>query len=180
MPIFPWWWQRIVTFSTPIILSNLNELPEEATEVYKYLDAQGIKSTLIVPMYSRDGVWGCAGIDITDKQHIWKNEDYQWFSSITNIISICLELHRSEENALSEKQYLANLYKHMPIGYLRLKIIYNDENQIIDYLLLDGNDTFFSIFETNPNTIGKKISEINFEYHHMLSDFTEIINSGKA
>lgn len=180
MPIFPWWWQRIVTFSTPIILSNLNELPEEATEVYKYLDAQGIKSTLIVPMYSRDGVWGCAGIDITDKQHIWKNEDYQWFSSITNIISICLELHRSEENALSEKQYLANLYKHMPIGYLRLKIIYNDENQIIDYLLIDGNDTFFSIFETNPNTIGKKISEINFEYHHMLSDFTEIINSGKA
>ena len=32
---------------------------------------QGVQSLMVVPMISRDGVYGYAGIDILDKPHTW-------------------------------------------------------------------------------------------------------------
>ena len=46
----------------------------------------------------------------------WCNEDYQWFVSLGNIISICMELRRSESEARLEKAYLQNIYKNLPAG----------------------------------------------------------------
>ena len=46
----------------------------------------------------------------------WCNDDYQWFVSLGNIISICMELRRSESEARLEKAYLQNIYKNLPAG----------------------------------------------------------------
>lgn len=129
---------QLIKRGNPIILASLDELPPEAIKIKEILQEQGVQSTLVVPMFSRNGVSGYAGIDVADKNHIWKNEDYQWFSSLVNIISICIELRKAEEQALAEKQYLADLYKYMPIGYIRLELIYNESQEIIDYILKDS------------------------------------------
>ena len=53
------------------------------------------------------------GIDIVDKYRMWSLEDYQWLSSISNIISIITKMARTNE-ALdhSEKLLSEYLYQH--------------------------------------------------------------------
>lgn len=172
-----WWTQQLIFEASPIVFAKLDELPREAENIRQALSEQNIESILAVPMFSRDGVWGYAGINIRGKQHIWKNEDYQWFASLMNIISICLEFHKSEEKMLAEKQYLANLYKHMPIGFARLKVLYDDQNQISNCLLLDANDTCLTIYGITAECIGKLISEVDMNLEKDFPLLQEVLNT---
>lgn len=171
----PWWTQQLIHEANPVIFANLNELPAEAQDLRQTLAGQDIKSILVIPMYSRNGVWGYAGINIRNKQNVWKNEDYQWFSSLMNIISICLEFHKSENKMLAEKQYLANLYKHMPIGFARMKVLYDSQNKITDCLLLDANDACLSFYGLTTAHIGRKTSELSMNTDEMLSVLQDIL-----
>ncbi len=174
-----WWTTQLIKRANPIILASLDELPPEAIKIKEILQEQGVQSTLVVPMFSRNGVSGYAGIDVADKNHIWKNEDYQWFSSLVNIISICIELRKAEEQALAEKQYLADLYKYMPIGYIRLGLIYNESQEIIDYILKDANETCLRIYNSSTDIIGKRASLLKTEIQEDLRIFEDILQSGQ-
>ena len=55
-------------------------------------------------MLDTDRVWGYMGIDIVDTFRHWSNEDYQWFASLANIISLCIEMRLSEEEV--EKAFI--------------------------------------------------------------------------
>ena len=172
-----WWTTQLIKRGNPIILASLDELPPEAIKIKEILQEQGVQSTLVVPMFSRNGVSGYAGIDVADKNHIWKNEDYQWFSSLVNIISICIELRKAEEQALAEKQYLADLYKYMPIGYIRLGLIYNESQEIIDYILKDANETCLRIYNSSTDIIGKRASLLKTEIQEDLRIFEDILQN---
>lgn len=69
----------------------------------------------------------------------WQNEDYQWFASLVNIINICIELQRSKREAQIERDYLQNLYRYMPLGYVRFRMIYDKTGTPVDYKVLDSN-----------------------------------------
>ncbi len=172
-----WWTQQLIVQKTPVILAHLDELPPQAAGIKESLEAQGVKSLLAVPMFSRNGTWGYAGINIHNKQHVWKNEDYQWFSTLMNIISICIEFHKTEEKNLTEKQYLANLYKHMPIGFARLKVLYDRDRNITDCLLLDANDFCLSFYKIQPEEIGKKASELPLNIAKHFPVFQEVLHN---
>jgi len=66
----PWWTQRIAN-GQPVIISSLDELPDEAFREREVLAMQDIKSLIAVPLLSRDKVWGYAGIDIVNRPRIW-------------------------------------------------------------------------------------------------------------
>ena len=110
-----WWTAQILT-GNPIILFTLNLLPDSAGADKRRLEEYGVKSTMVVPLNSKDGVWGYIGVDMVREHRNWCNEDYQWFVSLGNIISICMELRRSESEARLEKAYLQNIYKNLPAG----------------------------------------------------------------
>ena len=133
------WWTKQMKLKKPIILSSLDNLPESASQEKYYLRKQSIKSIMVVPMLETDRVWGYMGIDIVDTFRRWSNEDYQWFASLANIISLCIEMRLSEEEVEKERLYLENLYKHMPLGYIRLRIVSDERNSPIDYCVLDVN-----------------------------------------
>lgn len=111
------WWTGQILAGNPIILFTLNLLPDSAGADKRRLEEYGVKSTMVVPLNSKDGVWGYIGVDNMVREHRnWCNEDYQWFVSLGNIISICMELRRSESEARLEKAYLQNIYKNLPAG----------------------------------------------------------------
>lgn len=145
------WWTRQVGSHAPILLSNLDELPPEAAAEKEFLHMQGIKSLMVIPMIAQDKVWGYMGIDIVDQYRHWSYEDYQWFATLGNIISICMELHRAKNKALKEQEYFKNLYEYMPIGYIRMKLLYDSTDKPYDYQFIDLNPSFEKI-------TGKKIS----------------------
>lgn len=174
------WWSERLLGGSPIILTTLNELPEEADYDRSVLEAQDIKSVMALPMISKDGVWGYIGIDIVKEHREWSNEDYHWFASISNIISICLELRKSEEEARMEKKYLDNLYRHMPLGYVRLKLIYEDGIPT-DYNIVDANEACGKIsgepYDKYIGMTGGSMKETNLKVQ--LPYLLEVINSGR-
>lgn len=110
------WWTGQILAGDPIILFTLNLLPDSAGADKRRLEEYGVKSTMVVPLNSKDGVWGYIGVDMVREHRNWCNEDYQWFVSLGNIISICMELRRSKSEARLEKAYLQNIYKNLPAG----------------------------------------------------------------
>ena len=173
----PWWTQRIAN-GQPVIISSLDELPDEAFREREVLAMQDIKSLIAVPLLSRDKVWGYAGIDIVNRPRRWTGEDFQWFSSLINIISLCIELQRSEREAQSERKYLQSLYHHMPLGYAQLRVIRDEQGKPVDLLVLDTNYTADKIMGTKRETyIGRRISELGLDMEQYLKTFTEVLRS---
>ena len=100
---------------------------------------QNIKSLMVVPLRNTERVWGYIGIDLVDRYYKWTNEDYQWFSSLADIINICISLRLARDEADRERNFLSNLYKYMPMGYVRLSILCDEEGEPYDYLITDAN-----------------------------------------
>lgn len=172
-----WWNQQILT-QQPIILSSLDDLPTWDLVDRDVLESQNIKSLMVVPFVSKDNqIWGYAGIDVVDKQRNWSEEDFQWFSSLMHIINICVELQKSKGQIQDDKEYLQKLYKRMPIGYLAVRILY-DEDQPVDFTYTEANDELGRIIGIPPeNIIGMKGSDLSMTDE--LPSMLEVVNTDK-
>ena len=144
----PWddslWWDRQISEKRSIILNTLDDMPPEAKVYRDTLEVQGIKSVMVVPLLSKDKVWGYIGIDMVRTHRSWSNIDHQWFSSLGNIISICLQLRKAELQAKEDRRaldhsekILRNIYKNLPVGI---------ELYDKDGYLVDMNDKELEIF----------------------------------
>lgn len=111
----PWSTQKIQKLY-PVLVNNLDELPLEATEEKRYLQQRGTLSLILIPLIIKNKAWGYIGIDIVDKYRIWNLEDYQWLSSIANIISIITKMARINEALDHSEKLLRNIYTNIPVG----------------------------------------------------------------
>ena len=169
----PWddslWWDRQISEKRSIILNTLDDMPPEAKVYRDTLEVQDIKSVMVVPLLSKDKVWGYMGIDMVRTHRSWSNIDHQWFSSLGNIISICLQLRKAELQAKEDRRaldhsekILRNIYKNLPVGIE----LYDKDGYLVDmndkeleiFGLADMKEALgVSLFE-NPN-IPKDVKE---------------------
>ncbi|WP_106829839.1 sensor histidine kinase [Parabacteroides pacaensis] len=124
-----WSTQKMMSL-TPVILHTLEDLPPEATAERQLMESEQIASLMLLPMVIKEKVYGFMGVDVVGKPRLWRTEDYQWLSSIANMISICTELFMSEEQAQQERdnldkvhrilnhseKMLRNIYMNLPVG----------------------------------------------------------------
>lgn len=172
-----WWTQQMIS-RQPIVLSTLDDLPEEAAEEKEFLALQEINSLLVAPLISKDGVWGYAGIDIVSGFHQWSDDDCEWTIAMINIISICIQLLRSKKTAQLDRSYLQNLYNNMPLGYMRVHMSYDKEGQIIDFTLTDANKATDELFsQPMSSSIGCKASEAILDCEKVIPIFKEAIRN---
>ena len=172
------WWSEQILSGKPIILNTLEQLLEEAPDEYQILVVQGIKSLMVTPLMTGDRVWGCMGIDLVETYHDWSNEDFQWFSSLGNIINICIELRKTKDKVIREQTFLNNLFHFMPMGYIRMSIIRDENNKPCDYRVTDANEvssTFFGL--PLESYIGSLASEKHPDYLQKLNFLEEILDS---
>ena len=158
------WWVEQLEKRSPIALSCLDDLPSRAGNEHDIPAAQNIGSLFVLPMTFRDKLWGYAGIDVIGEHRDWQNEDYQWFASLVNIINICIELQRSKREAQIERDYLQNLYRYMPLGYVRFRMIYDKTGTPVDYKVLDSNYAAEKIIgKSQADYVGRLASELEIE-----------------
>ena len=172
------WWSEQILSGKPIILNTLEQLLEEAPDEYQILVVQGIKSLMVTPLMTGDRVWGYMGIDLVETYHDWSNEDFQWFSSLGNIINICIELRKTKNKVIREQTFLNNLFHFMPMGYIRMYIIRDENNKPCDYRVTDANEvssTFFGL--PLESYIGSLASEKHPDYLQKLNFLEEILDS---
>ena len=194
----PWdpstWWNHQIAERRAIILNTLDDMPEEAAEYRQTLEMQDIKSLMVVPLISKEEVWGYMGIDMVRTQRSWSNVDYQCFSSLANIISICIELRKSElqvkEDRLAldnSEKILRNIYKNLPAdvdlyekdGYL---LDINDKELEI-FGLSDKHEALGVNLFDNPN-IPLEVKErlrakedVNFSINYDFSKINQYVDS---
>ena len=77
---------------------------------------RGARSLIMIPLIIKGISWGYLGIDIVDNNRMWSLEDYQWLSSITNIISIITKMARTNEALDHSEKLLRNIYTNIPVG----------------------------------------------------------------
>ena len=181
------WWSTQILNNISIVINHLDELPPEAEPDKLTLARQNIASLLIVPLASSDGIWGYMGIDIVDHPRMWSHIDKEWFFAISNIINICIELRASEKEAQEQREHLQKLYDYMPIGYLRLQMLYDEKGEARDFKYLDSNPAFSKISGTPLNHFTGKtakefgIKDINTIHNlHKLSTSKEIRESTRV
>lgn len=122
------WSTRKIQSLYPVFINNLDELPAEAAEEKKYLNRRGVLSFVLIPLVIKKKAWGYIGIDIVDKHRLWNLEDYQWLSSIANIISIITKMARINEALDRGEKLLRNIYNNIPVGIE----LYDKEGYLVD------------------------------------------------
>ena len=194
----PWdpstWWNHQIAERRAIILNTLDDMPEEAAEYRQTLEMQDIKSLMVVPLISKEEVWGYMGIDMVRTQRSWSNVDYQCFSSLANIISICIELRKSELQAKEDRlaldnseKILRNIYKNLPAGVE----LYDKDGYLADindkeleiFGLSDKNEALGVNLFDNPN-IPSEVKErlrakedVNFSINYDFSKINQYVDS---
>ena len=194
----PWdpstWWNHQIAERRAIILNTLDDMPEEAAEYRQTLEMQDIKSLMVVPLISKEEVWGYMGIDMVRTQRSWSNVDYQCFSSLANIISICIELRKSELQAKEDRlaldnseKILRNIYKNLPAGVE----LYDKDGYLVDindkeleiFGLSDKNEALGVNLFDNPN-IPLEVKErlrakedVNFSINYDFSKLNQYVDS---
>ena len=172
------WWSEQILSGKPIILNTLEQLLEEAPDEYQILVVQGIKSLMVTPLMTGDRVWGYMGIDLVETYHDWSNEDFQWFSSLGNIINICIELRKTKDKVVREQTFLNNLFHFMPMGYIRMSIIRDENNKPCDYRVTDANEVSSTFFgHPLDSYIGSLASEKQPDYLQKLNFLEKILDS---
>ena len=194
----PWdpstWWNHQIAERRAIILNTLDDMPEEAAEYRQTLEMQDIKSLMVVPLISKEEVWGYMGIDMVRTQRSWSNVDYQCFSSLANIISICIELRKSELQAKEDRlaldnseKILRNIYKNLPAGVE----LYDKDGYLVDindkeleiFGLSDKHEGLGVNLFDNPN-IPLEVKErlrakedVNFSINYDFSKINQYVDS---
>ena len=123
---------------------------------------------MLAPLMREEGVWGYMGIDIVDGYRKWNSEDYQWFSSLANIISICMELRMIKERVMHSEKLFHDIFTNIPVGLE----LYNKEG-----MLLDCNNRNLEIFGVGDKS---RIIGLNlFESPNMTRDIHESLRAGR-
>ncbi len=194
----PWdpstWWNHQIAERRAIILNTLDDMPEEAAEYRQTLEIQDIKSLMVVPLISKEEVWGYMGIDMVRTQRSWSNVDYQCFSSLANIISICIELRKSELQAKEDRlaldnseKILRNIYKNLPAGVE----LYDKDGYLVDindkeleiFGLSDKNEALrVNLFDNPdiPSEVKEKLrakEDVDFSIDYDFSKISQYVNT---
>ena len=174
------WWNQQILSGKAIVLNSLKQLPEEVSEMRREFAERGVYSFMVTPLMAGDHVWGGMGIELIDSYRNWSNEDFQWFSSLGNIISICIELRIAKDKVTYEQSFLRNLFHFMPMGYIRMSVLRDENNKPYDYRITDANQISAHFFgKPLEQYVGVLASDL-FSDHSEKMDFILEVLDGKS
>jgi PAS domain S-box-containing protein len=111
---FPWWMEKLGRGET-IAVSDVGALPPEAAAEQAFLQAQNVRSLLIVPLQSSDGkLLGFMGVGDTEKARNWPSERVLTLRAVSEMIAGHLTRQRVEDvlRLLTENVSMVSLLDH--------------------------------------------------------------------
>lgn len=121
------WWHKKLIAGIPVIV-DIADVAPEGGEKLEWMESRNVSSVILLPLLSDNGTWGYVGIEFISHKSQWIQDEHLWFTSISNILSICLKLKSSIEEAKSKQQYLTWLLSCIPAGIE----LYNAEGTLIE------------------------------------------------
>lgn len=124
------WFSKHMQNNWPIIINDLAHCTNIPDSEKNALIRQNISALMVISLNSKEGIWGYMGIDMVGRPKQWNHTEYEWFASLSNIVSICIKLRQSELKAQKKQEHLIkanemisrneeklqNIYKSIPVG----------------------------------------------------------------
>ncbi len=98
---FPWWMKKVRN-NEVIHIPDIAQLPPEAKNEKKTLEAQRIKSLIAIPLTSKNNAFGFIGFDAVRKHHSWHPETISILQLAGGVISNALMRKQVEQLLESE------------------------------------------------------------------------------
>ncbi|RLG14410.1 MAG: hypothetical protein DRN71_03165 [Candidatus Nanohalarchaeota archaeon] len=98
----PWWTGKLKKHET-IHIPYISNLPKEAGAEKKILEAQGIRSVIVVPLIYKNSTIGFLGFDSVCEEKTWTEESIALLKIVGEAITNAL-MHRQAEKALKESE----------------------------------------------------------------------------
>jgi len=99
---FPWW-LAMLRRGREISLEDISDLPPEAAAERKILEAQSIRSLLVVPMWAKSALIGYLGFDTVRRRRRWPVDTLALIRMVAEIVANALERKQAAE-ALQESE----------------------------------------------------------------------------
>lgn len=129
LDIFPWHPEKLNRFEN-IHISSIPDLPSEASALKEALQAQGIKSILIVPIIYGGSLVGFIGFDSVQAEESWAEENIDLLRIVGEIFANALARKKAEEKIRESERKLQNIIDNMW--------------DVIFHIDMEGNFTFAS------------------------------------
>lgn len=125
--MFPWWMKRLSGHEL-IILTSLDELSPEAFNERALIEAQGIQSLIIVPIFFRDVLRGFVGFDSVRSHRIWSTHEQSVLTAFAAALAMLLERRETTQRLRSSESSLRFVVENLsgavfsadPDGHLTL------------------------------------------------------------
>jgi PAS domain S-box-containing protein len=96
MNLFPWWMEKLRRDES-IVISDVSQLLPEASAEKEILQAQDIRSLLVVPLHCAGRLYGFLGFDDVKEARTWRDEDVRLLRTAGEIIARGIERVQAEE-----------------------------------------------------------------------------------
>jgi len=195
---FPWWKKQVIKKSI-IHISNVNELPDEATIEKNELSRQGIKTLLCFPILNNNTLIGYYGFDVVNSIRNWSKNQINLIEILSNILGDALikveteiELIRSKELAeaanVAKSNFLSNMSHEIRtplngvIGFtelLRNTSLNNSQKDYLENAITSANlllEVISDILDFSKIESGKmELEIIKTDIIQLFEDVTDII-----
>ena len=129
----------------------------------------GLKSAVLFPMRIFGELWGYVGMETVRNYRHWSADDLEWLGAFTDVMSIGVSQRFVRAKANSNERRFTELFAHMPVGYIRHRMICGENNQPIDYEYLEMNPAFEKLTGLRKeDCIGKTARQIGREVDNTM------------
>lgn len=185
--LFPWWMLKLES-NEPIVVTQIDELPLEASEEKEILKSQSILSVAVVPLFVNNQLLGFAGFDSVREEKSWEQDSIALLQQFGNSLGNLLErkrvenaLGRSEErNAAILRAIPDNMFRITKDGIILDAIVSDFSSLIIPPEQIKGTKLALILGTDLARIALKKIQDAisigqmqTMDYHYNLRNQTE-------
>ena len=117
---FPWWMKKLTNHEI-INVPEVSSLPAEANAEMEILEAQNIKSILVIPLFIQDQLNGFVGFDYTVEKREWTQEDMTLLQMIGNILSNAISRKETEKQLIESEKKFRNVFENHKVAKLLIE-----------------------------------------------------------
>lgn len=139
---FPWWFKQLKN-GKDIIISNIDDLPLEATGEKRFLQKQDIVSLLVLIIFSNGKPIGFIGLDAVHEPRNWSILEYENLRTFADIMSIALEGCQSYNKMLRSDAKFKIIFDKLPVGVE----VYDANGDLVD--LNEADEKTFKVERKN-------------------------------
>ena len=108
------WWMKMLKQERLIHITDVDSLPEAAAAEREILQAQNIKSLIVLPVVIGAEIAGFIGFDNVERSGAWTNKDISVLKMVAEIFGSALERKRAEESLKESEERWRSLVQSAP------------------------------------------------------------------